>query len=42
MDNKITTSADMIDEVRSSLNDLIIKYENDEYMTLKLHTYICT
>lgn len=41
MDNKITTSVDMIDEVRSSLNDLIIKYENDEYMTLKLHTYIC-
>ena len=41
MDNKITNSADTIDEVRSSLNDLIIKYENDEYMTLKLHTYIC-
>lgn len=41
MDNKITNSTDMIEEVRSSLDELITKYENDEYMRLKLHTYIC-
>ena len=41
MGNKITNSANMIEEVRSSLDELITKYENDEYMKSKLHTYIC-
>ena len=41
MDNKITNSSELTEQTRSSLNDLIAKYENDEYMTLKLHTYLC-
>lgn len=41
MDNKITQSTELIQQTRSTLEDLIVKYENDEYMTLKLHTYIC-
>lgn len=41
MDNKITHSSEMTEQTRSTLNELIATYENDEYMTLKLHTYIC-
>ena len=41
MDNKITQSTELIQQARTTLEDLIVKYENDEYMTLKLHTYIC-
>lgn len=41
MDNKITTSTNTIHETKVSLDSLITKYENDEYMLLKLHAYIC-
>ena len=31
----------MIEEVRTTIDSLVTKYENDEYMLLKLHAYIC-
>ena len=41
MDNNITHASELTEQARSSLDELITKYENDEYMTLKLHTYLC-
>ncbi len=41
MDNNITTTTNMIEEVRTTIDSLVTKYENDEYMLLKLHAYIC-
>ena len=41
MDNNITDASSLTDQAVSTINALIAKYENDEYMTLKLHNYVC-
>ena len=41
MDNNITDATSLTDQSVSTINALIAKYENDEYMTLKLHNYVC-
>ena len=41
MDNNMTDSSDMNTQMRESLDTLFRKYENDDYMILKLHNYVC-
>jgi hypothetical protein len=41
MDNNMTDSSEMNTQTRQSIDALFRKYENDDYMILKIHNYVC-